>query len=147
VHFGEASTDEMNFGMFEFTADAGVSPTPSTSRTRMDALAMSFEPGAALRVDVAFLPNQPAPIVFYVPRTGEAHTYLPTPGARIGIAPLQQLEWNGNAFRFQTGVLGVPGGNGQYTVSGTVDADGVVRGQMERRTGSGSFTFTGTVSK
>ncbi len=30
VTFGEASTDEMMFGMFEFTADAGVSPKPST---------------------------------------------------------------------------------------------------------------------
>ena len=29
----------MMFGMFEFTADAGVSPKPSTERERMEALA------------------------------------------------------------------------------------------------------------
>src|SRR4051812_16856806 len=38
VTFGEASTSEMMFGMFEFTADAGVSPQPSTERARMEAL-------------------------------------------------------------------------------------------------------------
>ena len=144
VHFGESSNDEMNFGLFEFTADAGVSPAPSTPKSRMDALAMSFEPGVAFRVDVPFMPDQPAPIVFYLPKTGDAHTYLPTPGARIGAAGVQNLQWNGNAFTFQTGVLGVPGGNGNYTVSGTVDANGVVTGTMERRQG-GSFAFTGSV--
>ncbi|HEX4347496.1 MAG TPA: hypothetical protein VHZ73_07980, partial [Vicinamibacterales bacterium] len=144
VHFGESSNDEMNFGLFEFTADAGVSPTPSTPRSRMDALAMSFAPGVALRVDVPFQPNQPAPIVFDLPPSGDAHTYLPTPGARIGAAPVNNLEWNGNAFTFQTAVLGVTGGVGQYNVSGTVDANGVVTGTMERRNVPGSFAFTGT---
>lgn len=148
VRFGESSNDEMNFGLLEFTADAGVSPVPSTNTSRMDALAMSFEPGSALRVDVPFQTNQPAPIVFYVPKSGDPHTYLPTPNARIGVAPLQNLVWNGNAFTFQTAVLGVPGGAGQYSVSGTVDANGVVTGTMERRTvGSGSYAFTGTVSR
>src|SRR5205085_2682316 len=37
VRFGEASTDEMMFGMFEFTAADGVSPRPSTDRTRLNA--------------------------------------------------------------------------------------------------------------
>ena len=38
VRFGEASTAEMMFGMFEFTADSGVSPKPSNERTKMEAL-------------------------------------------------------------------------------------------------------------
>src|SRR5205807_6840388 len=42
VRFGEASTAEMMFGMFEFTAADGVSPKPSTERTRMTALVSSF---------------------------------------------------------------------------------------------------------
>ena len=40
VRFGEASTAEMMFGMFEFTADAGVSPKPSTERSRIDGAAV-----------------------------------------------------------------------------------------------------------
>jgi hypothetical protein len=149
VRFGESSNDEMNFGMYEFTSDAGVSPAPSTDRTHMDALAMSFEPGSALRVDVPFVPDRPAPFVFYVPKSGEARNYISTQGARIGIAAIQNLTWDGNTFQFQTGVLGVPGGNGQYNVSGTVDASGAVHGRMERRVpaNSGTFEFAGTVNK
>jgi hypothetical protein len=139
----------MNFGMYEFTSDAGVSPAPSTDRTHMDALAMSFEPGSALRVDVPFVADRPAPFVFYVPKSGEARNYISTQGARIGIAAIQNLTWDGNAFQFQTGVLGVPSGNGQYNVSGTVDASGTVHGRMERRVpaNSGTFEFTGAVNK
>jgi hypothetical protein len=149
VHFGESSNDEMNFGMYEFTADAGVSPVPSTDRSHMDALAMSFEPGTALRVDVPFTANHSAPFVFYLPKSGAARNYISVQGARIGIAAIQNLAWDGSSFAFQTGVLGVPGGNGQYNVRGTVDASGAVHGTMERRVpaNSGSFDFTGTINK
>src|SRR5215510_10548571 len=69
VTFGEASTSEMMFGMFEFTADTGVSPKPSTERERMEALVASLPADSSFLIDLPFGPRG-LPAVLHLPRTG-----------------------------------------------------------------------------
>src|SRR5439155_8328396 len=123
VTFGEASTtSEMMFGMFEFTADAGVSPTASTPRSRMEALVGTFPAEASFLIDLPFT-NPAQPSVLHVPRTG-AGAFYTTTGGIILPQPVANLQWNGDSFQFNTlmHVLG-PGG-GYYTVTGTIAKGG-----------------------
>src|SRR4029077_16680522 len=102
VRFGEASTAEMMFGMFEFTAAEGVSPKPSTERTRMTALLSSFPRNEAFLIEVPF-GKTPTLGVFHLPRSGNsASLYWTTLGPLIGPGPVQQLKWDGDNFEFST---------------------------------------------
>jgi len=134
----------MMFGMFEFTAADGVSPKPSTERSRFEALQSSFPAASAFLIEVPFA-KEPTLSVFHLPRSGDGSLYWTTFGGMIGPGPVQQLKWEGNAFEFQTALLAGPGA-GFYTVTGTVDADGSVKGTMRRRGDRlpSSYDFTGT---
>jgi hypothetical protein len=146
VRFGEASTAEMMFGMFEFTAADGVSPKPSTERTRMTALLSSFPKNEAFLIEVPF-GKTPTLGVFHLPRSGEgASLYWTTIGPLIGPAPVEQLKWDGDRFEFQTVRLGGRGA-GFFTVTGSVAADGTITGTMKRRgnTQPPSYDFTGRI--
>ena len=143
VRFGEASTAEMMFGMFEFTADGGVSPKPSSDRSRMEALMTTLPPETTFLVDIPFT-TQTTPAVLHMPRAGDAWVYMPLVGM-IMPQRINALEWNGDTFQFQTALL-VPGpAGGFYNVTGAVDADGSVRGTLKRRgnTQPPSYDFTG----
>ena len=74
--------------------------------------------------------------------------YVPSFGGIIIPAPIQELTWEGNAFRFNTAIVAGPGA-GFYTVTGTLAADGSVGGEMRRRgnTLPPSYTFTGVSNK
>ena len=143
VRFGEASTAEMMFGMFEFTADAGVSPAPSTERTRMTALLSSLPRESAFLIEVPF-GKQPTLAVFNLPRSGDGSLYWTTFGPLIGPGPVEQLKWDGDAFEFQTALVGGRGA-GSYTVTGTVAADGTITGTMRHRGNAQpqEYEFTG----
>jgi mono/diheme cytochrome c family protein len=146
VTFGEASTSEMMFGMFEFTADAGVSPTPSTPRARMEALVATLPKESSFLLDLPFT-TPPQPAVLYVPRTGDAGFYTQAGGVILP-QPVPKLVWDGNYFQFNTLLRVFGGGGGFYTVSGTIAGDGTVRGTFQRlgARGSGpqpSFEYTG----
>jgi hypothetical protein len=144
VRFGEASTAEMMFGMFEFTADAGVSPKPSNERTRMEALMQTLPKDSAYLVQVPFA-KQPTSLVFELPKTGDGVMYASTFGVVINPVKLNGLKWTGDSFEFLT-ALGAGPGAGFYTVTGTVAEDGTLKGEMRRRgnTQPPSYDFTGT---
>jgi mono/diheme cytochrome c family protein len=148
IRFGEASTAEMMFGAFEFTAAEGVSPIRSTDRSRLEALQMSFDPGAALLVEVPFQAARPSLLVFHLPRSGEGRMYVPSIGGMIIPAPIQELAWSGRAFQFNTALIGGAGA-GFYTVNGTLNEDGSVRGEMRRRGNAQppSYDFTGAANR
>lgn len=75
--FGEQSTDEMMFGLFEFTPEEGMSPTPVTPQSRMDALLTTLPADSSYRVMVTILANRPPlPSILYLPKQGE--------GSRLG---------------------------------------------------------------
>ena len=59
---------------------------------------------------------------------------------------MQQLKWDGNAFEFQTALIGGGSGAGFYTVTGTVDAGGSIKGTMKRNGPRlpSSYDFTGS---
>jgi len=148
IRFGEASSAEMMFGMFEFTAEDGVSPVRSTDRSRLEALQLSFAAGTALLVEVPFA-ARPSLLVFHLPRSGEGRMYVPAFGGNlITPAPIQELAWNANVFQFNTALVGGAGA-GFYTVTGTVGEDGTVRGEMRRRGNAQPplYQFTGTTNK
>jgi hypothetical protein len=137
VGFGEASTAEMMFGMFEFTAADGVSPHPSTLRTRMEALLSSFADSAYL-VDLA-LPTQTVPSVLHLTRSGEGSWYVPTFGM-IVVSPLSGVRWDGNSYEFTTSLrLGT--GPGPFSVKGTVQDDGTIRGSLESTVATSRVPF------
>ena len=145
IRFGEASaTSEMMFGMFEFTAADGVSPKPGTKRTRMTALLSSFPKDSAFLVEVPF-GKEPSLAVFHLPRAGtDGSLYWTTIGPLIGPGPVNDLQWDGEAFTFDTALLGGPGG-GFYSVTGAVAADGSIKGTMKRKGPRlpPSYDFTG----
>jgi hypothetical protein len=136
VGFGEASTAEMMFGMFEFTAVDGVSPKPSTPSNRIQILRSSFADSAYL-VDLV-LPNQTIPSVLHIPRAGEGGWYVPTFGM-ITVAPVTNLQWTGGDYRF-TAVLRVGMGAAPFTVTGSVQDDGSIRASVEP-IGTGRIPF------
>jgi hypothetical protein len=98
VTFGESSTSEMMFGMFEFTAVDGVSPKPGSAASRMDALMSSFPKGTAYTIQVP-QNAQMIPAVLHLPKSGEAAWYMPTRGV-IDVTRIDDLVWNGDAFKF-----------------------------------------------
>lgn len=127
VGFGEASTAEMMFGMFEFTAADGVSPKPSTPRNRIQILRSSFADSAYL-VDLV-LPNQTIPSVLHIPRAGEGAWYVPTFGM-ITVAPIRDIRWAGSTYQF-TASLRVGMGAAPFAVKGSVQEDGSIRASVE----------------
>jgi hypothetical protein len=128
VTFGEASTAEMMFGMFEYTAADGVSPAPSTPMKRVAALKASFKE-SAYAVDIV-RPRQTIPSVLYLPSSGEGAWYVPTFGI-LFVSPITPV-WKGNTFEFE-GVLHVGAGPGDppFTVKGERLADGSIKATVE----------------
>ena len=127
VGFGEASTAEMMFGMFEFTAADGVSPKPTTPRNRIQILRSSF-PDSAYIVDLV-MPNQTIPTVLHIPRSGEGAWYVPTLGM-ITVAPIKDVQWSGSNYQF-TASLRVGTGPAPFLVKGSVQDDGSIRAAVE----------------
>jgi len=129
VTFGEASTSEMMFGMFEFTAAAGVSPTPSTERQRMEALVATLPADSSFLIDLPFGAKPAA--VLHVPRSGDGAFYTQMMGMILP-QPVAKLQWEGNTFQFNTVLRTLGPGGGFYTITGTVGEDGSVRGKFQR---------------
>ena len=140
VTFGEASTNEMMFGMFEFTAADGVSPKPSSSRARIQLLRSSFADSAYV-VDLAtpgqrtllggavVTEDRTIPSVLHIPRSGEGSWYVPTLGM-ITVAPIKDIQWTGNSYQF-TASLRIGTGPAPFLVKGSVQDDGSIRATVE----------------
>jgi hypothetical protein len=129
VTFGEASTAEMMFGMFEFTAREGVSPKAGAPRARMELLQNSFADSAYfVEMNVA-VQRQPIPSVLHLPRSGEGSWFVPTFGM-IFISPIKDLQWSGRTFQFTTS-LRVGTGPAPFAVHGEVQDDGTIRAKVE----------------
>jgi hypothetical protein len=146
VTFGEASTtSEMMFGMFEFIADTGVSPKPSTERERMEALVASLPADSSFLIDLPFGPRG-LTAVLHLPRTGEGAFYTQVLGVILP-QPVARLQWEGNTFQFNTLLRILNPAGGFYTVTGTIGDDGTVRGKLQRLGNNGrpqpSFEYSG----
>ncbi len=128
VTFGEASTAEMMFGMFEFTAADGVSPRPIALRERMELLLSSFPAGSAYFIDVP-RPGQTLPSVLYLPKSGEGAWYIPALNI-INVSPIKDAAWNGNAFQFST-MLRLGSGPGPFAIKGSISNGGSIQGSLE----------------
>jgi len=63
--------------------------------------------------------------------------------------PVAKLEWKGDSFQFNTLLRTLGPGGGFYAVTGTISADGTVRGKLQRLGGRAqtdplpSIDFTG----
>jgi hypothetical protein len=129
VTFGEQSTDEMMFGMFEFIADEGVAPKPVTLDTRIDALHSTLPKDSSYKVTVTLLPGRQVPSILHLPKTGEGTWYIAQSRLQINVVPIRQIAWNGDAFQFQMDLR--LGFRAAFTldVSGEKRADGTIQGQ------------------
>ena len=101
VTFGEQSSDEMMFGVLEFVASDGVSPTPATPESRMDALQSTLPAEAAYRVPVTVL--RPIPSVLHLPRQGEGTWYLGAESFSDQRDPDQEHRVGGRQFQVPNG--------------------------------------------
>lgn len=129
VTFGEASTAEMMFGMFEFIADEGVAPKPATIESRVETLLSTLPADSTYRVMLP-LGARPVPTVLHLPKQGEGTWYIPT--ARIfHLAPVTKADWNGGRYQFEMDFRLGPIRGGTYSVSGEVGADGAIRGEVK----------------
>jgi hypothetical protein len=136
VTFGESSTSEMMFGMFEFTAVDGVSPKAGSLPSRMEALQASFPKGTAYSITIR-QGAQTIPTVLYLPKSADAAWYFPQMGM-MNVLPIQDLLWEGNTFKFGTSGMGL----GSVAVAGDVKDDGAIHGTVELKTATGRLPFT-----
>jgi hypothetical protein len=127
VTFGEASTAEMMFGMFEFTAVEGVSPKAGSPSARMELLLASFPKGTAWAIPVP-LGVQTVDTVLHLPRSGDAAWYFPALGI-LNVSAIEGLKWNGNAFEFTT-MIRLGRSQSAFTVAGMVKDDGTIQGSL-----------------
>ena len=139
VWFGLETIDEMMFNVFEFVADAGISPTPATDETRRDALLMSLPTGSAFSVGLPMMGNA-IPTALHLPKDGKGMWYIPMQGNLMSI-PTENLTWDGNRYRFDMKLRLGPL-NSDFVVSGEVDADGTIQGTFETQ-GGGFSPFQG----
>jgi hypothetical protein len=135
VTFGEASTAEMMFGMFEFTAVDGVSPKAGSVPSRMEALMASFPKGAAYGITISQGP-QTIPTVLYLPNSGDPAWYFLQQGL-LNVASVTDLKWSGSSFKFSVSGLG-PGPMG---IAGELKDDGSIHGAVELATAAGRIPF------
>jgi hypothetical protein len=145
ITFGEASaTSEMMFGMFEFTAADGVSPKPSSGRSRMQALVESLPADSSFLIGLPFGPRTQT-AVLSLPRGGDGAFYTEAMGMILP-QPVAKLEWQGDSFSFNTRLRVLGPGGGYYAVTGTI-ANGEIHGTLQRLGNNGrpqpSFDFSG----
>jgi hypothetical protein len=104
----------------------------------MEALVATLPSDSSFLIDLPF-GKDPMPAVLHVPRTGEGALYTQTMGMILP-QPVAKLEWHGDSFQFNTLLRTLGPGGGFYAVTGTVGADGTVRGKMQRLGRSGVQT-------
>ena len=147
VTFGEQSTDEMMFGVFDFTPKDGVSPEPTSVEKRFDLLAATLPANSAYRTSVTIL--KPIPAVLHLPRTGDGAFYLGQGRFQINVIPIKNITWTGDAFSFRMDARFGPNAAFTFDVKGTVSGNaitgevtpvGVTKAPFSR-------TFEGTLSR
>jgi hypothetical protein len=128
VTFGEQSTDEMMFGVFDFTPANGVSPVPTTVDKRMDVLLSTLPPASSYKTSVTIL--KPVPAVLHLPRQGEGKLYIGQGRFQINVIPIKQITWNGDNYQFRMDARFGPNQAYTFDVKGHVTADGTVHGEV-----------------
>lgn len=128
VTFGEQSTDEMMFGVFDFTPKEGVSPVPTTVDKRMDVLAATLPPDSTYQTSVTIL--KPIPAVLHLPRTGSGMFYLGQGRFQINAIPIKNITWNGDNYEFRMDARFGPNAAYTFDVKGHVTVDGTVHGEV-----------------
>ena len=128
VTFGEQSTDEMMFGVFDFTPKDGVSPVPTTVDKRMDVLASTLPADSTYTTSVTIL--KPIPAVLHLPRTGDGAFYLGQGRFQINVIPIKNITWTGDNFEFRMDARFGPNAAYTFDVKGNVTADGTVHGEV-----------------
>jgi hypothetical protein len=148
VTFGEASTSEMMFGMFEFTADHTVSPAVTTVRQKMEMLVKTLPADSSFLIDLPF-GLQPTPAVLHLPASGDGALYTSAMGLILP-QPVTNLQWKDRSFQFNTFVRILGPGSGFYAVTGAIADDHTVHGTLQRLGGRGregrsqpSYEFSG----
>jgi hypothetical protein len=128
VTFGEQSSDEMLFGVFDVTPREGVSPQPVTVEKRIDVLLSTLPPESSYKTSVTIL--KPVPAALYLPRQGEGTLYIGQGRFQINVIPIKQITWNGDNYEFRMDARFGPNAAYTFDVKGTVTADGTVHGEV-----------------
>ena len=108
--------------MFEFTADAGVSPKPSTA-ARADGSARRHVPReSSFLIDLPFT-TPPQPAVLSVPRHGATRVLRKRRAGSSSRSRVPQLVWDGNYFPVQHAAAAAQRWRGEFfTVSAAPSA-------------------------
>jgi mono/diheme cytochrome c family protein len=122
VTFGTQTNDEMMFAVFEFIADEGVSPIPSSDERRRDALIASLPADSTYNIDLPMM-GRTIPTALHLPKTGEGTWYILMQGNLL-LLPAKNVAWDGSSYSFDMQMrLGPMGGD--FVVKGTVDGSDI----------------------
>ena len=122
VTFGTQANDEMMFTVFEFIADEGVSPIPSSDERRRDALISSLPADSTYNIDLPMM-GRPIPTALHLPKTGEGTWYILMRGNLL-LLPAKNVEWGGSSYSFDMQMRLGPMGS-DFVVKGTVDGSAI----------------------
>jgi len=73
---------------------------------------------------------RPTPTVLHLPRQGEGAWYIALSRFQITAVPLRDIVWDGDAYKFRMDLRLGPGAAFTIDVTGVVNADGTIRGQL-----------------
>lgn len=132
VGFGLQSTEEMLFGVFEFVAEENLkqtaAPTPE-SRFRQLVAQLPAKDTYTLELEVG---GQKLPSALYLPREGDGKWHAMFGRTQLAL-PMENLRWEGDTFAFDMTLrFGEMGGD--FSVTGTVDEKGTLRGSFDDQT-------------
>ena len=135
VTFGTQTNDEMMFTVFEFIANEGVSPIPSSDERRLDFLIASLPADSTYNIDLQMM-GRAIPSALHLPKTGEGTWYILMQGNLLLLAA-KNVEWDGSSYSFDIQMrLGPMGGD--FVVKGMLDGSGI-NGEFE---GDGMVPFS-----
>lgn len=130
VYFGEESDDDMMFGMFEFVSTANMRTAKPNMNKMLDAKRAELPASEVFNVN--FKSNKmtiPMPLVMHLPKQGAGTIYFPFGYAVLNM-PLGEVKWEGDTF---TTFLDIFGGRMTADMTGTVAADGAVKGTLNTK--------------
>ena len=132
VKFGTQTNDEMMFTVFEFIADEGVAPIPSSDERRRDLLVASLPTDSTYNIDLQMM-GRAIPSALHLPKTGEGTWYIVMQGNLL-LLPAENLTWNGSSYTFD-----------MQMYLGPLESEFVVKGALDGNGISGKFESDGMV--
>ena len=125
VYYRDDTYQEMFVGFMEFIVDDGVRPKPRPPRTKL-ATMLEAHPAQDSYLNGGLMG---LPWGLYIPREGEGIWYLVL-GSVMFTSTVHDIAWDGDTFSFESGMVTAGGGGISMSVSGGVNSEGEMNGEV-----------------